>query len=490
MSSSRLGFRRSSAKATSSPAAEDAADADKDLAVKRPAQGRSKKDAVNDPLAPDLATIIGGMPAAVVLLRERRSIAEVSGRYASVFGRPIVELLGADLLRFVTPGDSSLVGSVIHEARSMAVGSVPSSVVARFEQPDGSRRLVEVSAAHRADASARGSTVVLLRPQSVRHGLNAALIPHVGWQDADEESSAMQLADDALETIVGVLGCEPVAHECYFLTLDEASGDPVQCPAVNDLAEVPKIGPWDAVLAGSVSAIDTAVSGLSAELRDFADKRRFTAVRCYPVLASHRDRVVGCLVAWDRRDAPLSTATEATFRYATEIASLAIGRARVLAPAAVPEQLTSWPTDVDVVTGLPLEEALVRSLDEMIVSGQRPGVVCIRLTALPALAETLGSFTTDQLIRVAARRLHSLIRQTDEVYRVGPESLAVICTGSLDTARLADIADRMRTRLGAPFRVDTESPVDVGVAISVGQSPENPVAGSELLATVQESLSS
>jgi GGDEF domain-containing protein len=126
----------------------------------------------------------------------------------------------------------------------------------------------------------------------------------------------------------------------------------------------------------------------------------------------------------------------------------------------------------------------------MIISGQRPGVVCIRLTALPALAETLGSFTTDQLIRVAARRLHSLIRQTDEVYRVGPESLAVICTGSLDTARLADIADRMRTRLGAPFRVDTESPVDVGVAISVGQSPENPVAGSELLATVQESLSS
>jgi GGDEF domain-containing protein/PAS domain-containing protein len=470
-----------------SGAAKVASDEEKDPAVKRPPHGKASKDSANDPLAPDLATIIGGMPAAVVLLRERRSIAEVSGRYASVFGRPVVELLGSDLLRFVTPGDSSLVGSVIQEARSMAVGSVPSSVVARFEQPDGSRRLVEVSAAHRADGSARGSTVVLLRPQSVRHGLNAALIPHVGWQDSDDQGSAMQLADEALETIVGVLNCEPVAHECYFLTIDEASDTPVQCPALGDLAEAPKTGPWDAVLAGNVGSVETDVAGLSAELRDFALRRRFATLRCFPVLASHRDRVVACLVAWDRRDEPLSSATEATFRYATEIASLAIGRARVLAPV-VAEPLAPWPRDVDVVTGLPLEEALVRSLDEMIVSGQRPGVVCIRLTALAGLVETLGSFTTDQLIRVAARRLHSLIRQTDEVYRVGPDSLAVICTGSLDGERLEDIGNRMRVRLGAPFRVDTDSPVDVGVAISVGQSPENPVAGSELLATVLESL--
>jgi GGDEF domain-containing protein len=482
-----MGFRRSSARSAPPPAAEGDSEAGKDVVVKRPSQAKAGKGSTDDPLAPDIATIIGGMPAAVLLLRERRSIAEVSGRYASVFGRPIVELLGSDLLRFVTPGDASLVGSVIHEARSMAIGAVPSSVVARFEQPDGSRRLIEVSAAHRSDGSARGATVVLLRPQSVRHGLNAALIPHVGWQDADEQSSAMQLADDALETIVGVLGCEPVAHECYFLTLDEISDAPLQLPASGELTDVPQAGPWDAVLAGKVSSVDAEIAELSFELQQFAQKRHFASVRCLPVLASHRERVVGCLVAWDRREGPLSSATEATFRYATEIASLAIGRARVLAPV-VREQAAPWPTDVDVVTGLPLEEALVRSLDEMIVSGQRPGVVCIRLTALAGLEETLGTFTTDQLIRVAARRVHSLIRQTDEVYRIGPDSIGVLCTGSLDPDRLDDIAARMRSRLGAPFRVDSESPVDVGVAIAVGQSPENPVAGSELLASVQESI--
>jgi GGDEF domain-containing protein len=229
------------------------------------------------------------------------------------------------------------------------------------------------------------------------------------------------------------------------------------------------------------------VAELSFELQQFAQTWRLTAVRCFPVLASHRDRVVGCLVAWDRREGPISPATEATFRYATEIASLAIGRARVLAPM-VREQVSPWPSDVDVVTGLPLEEALVRSLDEMILSGQRPGVVCIRLTALASLEETHGSFTTDQLIRVAARRVHSLIRQTDEAYRIGPDSIAVICTGSVDTDRLAEIADRMRERLGTPFRVDTESPVNVGVAIAVGQSPESPIPGSALLAIVQDSF--
>jgi len=448
--------------------------------------GRGGKDS-NDGVTPDIATIIGGMPAAVLLLRERRSIAEVTGRYASVFGRPIVELLGSDLLRFVTPGDASLVGSVIHEARSMSAGLVPSSVVARFDQPDGSRRLVEVSAAHRADGSDRGSTVVLLRPQSVRHGLNAALIPHVGWQETDEQSSAMQMADDALETIVGVLGCEPVAHDCYFLTFDESSDSPVHRPATGDLADVPNAGPWDAVLAGKVSWVSAEVAELSFELQQFAHTWRFTAVRCFPVLASHRDRVVGCLVAWDRREGPLSTATEATFRYATEIASLAVGRARVLAPIAL-EPVSPWPSDVDVVTGLPLEEALVRSLDEMIVSGQRPGVVCIRLTALAALGETLGSFTTDQLIRVAARRVHSLIRQTDEAFRIGPDSIAVICTGSVDADRLAEIADRMRERLGTPFRVDTDTPVNAGVAIAAGCCPEAPISGAALLASVRDSM--
>ncbi|MGO8875778.1 MAG: diguanylate cyclase domain-containing protein [Acidimicrobiales bacterium] len=450
--------------------------------MKRPAHSRSAS-----PLSEDLAAIIGAMPAAVVLLRDRRSIAEVSGRFASVFGRPVVDLLGSDLLRFVAPGDASLVGSVIHEARSMAVGSVPSSVVARFEQPDGSRRLVEVSAAHRVDGTTRGATVVLLRPQTVRHGLNAALIPHVGWQDSDEQSSAMELAETALETIVGVLGCEPIAHECYFLTLDGASGAPVQSPQNPETADAPVSGPWNEVLAGSRGYVDLDVGSLSFELRQFAERKHYTAVRCVAVKASHSDTIVGCLVAWDRKDRPLVETAEATFRYATEIASLALGRARVPAVAApvARQQAEPWPSDVDVVTGLPLEETLVRSLDEMIASGQRPGLICVRLTALSELRAKLGDFTSDQLIRVSARRVNSLIRMTDEVYRTGEDGLAIICTGTLDGDRLAEISDRLRERLSVPFRVDADSPVDVAAAVSSLQSREESVSGASLLAAAR-----
>jgi GGDEF domain-containing protein len=422
------------------------------------------------------------MPAAVVLLRDRRSIAEVSGRFASVFGRPVVDLLGSDLLRFVHPGDASLVGSVIHEARSMASGTVPSSVVARFEQPDGSRRLVEVSAAHRADGSTRGATVVLLRPQTVRHGLNAALIPHVGWQDSNEQS-AMDLADDALETIVGVLGCEPVSHDCYFLTFLATSDEPQLCPSTPEFADVPTEGPWDDVLSAKVDSVDLEVAALDPELQQFALRRHYAALRCFPVLASHRDRVVGCLVAWARKDPVLSPAGDATFRYAVEIASHALGRAGVVAPAE--HHWEPWPSDVDVVTGLPIEETLVRSLDEMIAAGQRPGLVCIRLSALDDLRASLGAFTADQVIRVAARRVNSLIRMTDELYRVGADGIAVVCTGSLDGGRLADISARVKERLSVPFRVDSERPVEVGAVLAYLESPEEPHSGSELLAAAQ-----
>lgn len=447
--------------------------------MKRPAHSRSAS-----PLSEDLAAIIGAMPAAVVLLRDRRSIAEVSGRFASVFGRPVVDLLGSDLLRFVAPGDASLVGSVIHEARSMAVGSVPSSVVARFEQPDGSRRLVEVSAAHRADGSTRGATVVLLRPQTIRHGLNAALIPHVGWQDSDEQTSAMDLAETALEMIVGVLGCEPISHDCYFLTFDGATGGTVQSPHTVDFADVSAAGPWDEVFFGKVPYLDVSVASLSPELQQFAERHHHTAIRCVPVRASHGESVIGCLVAWDRKDRPLVETGEATFRYAAEIASLALGRARLSATGARPKTVP-WPQDVDVVTGLPLEEALVRSLDEMIASGQRPGLICVRLTALEDVRRRLGDFTSDQLIRVSARRVNSLIRMTDEVYRTGPDGLAIVCTGALDDDRLEEIAGRVSERLGVPFRVDAESPVDVVATVSSLQSPEEPIGGAGLLAAVR-----
>jgi PAS domain S-box-containing protein len=448
--------------------------------VKRPSHSRS-----TSPISEDLAAIVGAMPAAVVLLRDRRSIAEVSGRFASVFGRPVVDLIGSDLLRFVHPGDASLVGSVIHEARSMAGGAVPSSVVARFDQPDGSRRLVEVSAAHRADGSTRGATVVLLRPQTVRHGLNAALIPHVGWQDSDEQS-AMDLADDALETIVGVLGCEPVSHDCYFLMFSATPDELQLCPNAPEFADVPVEGPWDDVLSAKVDSVDLAISALDPELQQFALRRHYSALRCLPVLANHRDRVVGCLVAWARKDPVLSPAGDATFRYAVEIASHALGRAGVFAPAE--RHFEPWPSDVDVVTGLPLEETLVRSLDEMIAAGQRPGLVCIGLNALDDLRVTLGAFTTDQVIRVAARRVNSLIRMTDELYRVGVDGIAVVCTGSLDGERLADIAARVKERLSVPFRVDSELPVEVGAVVAYLESPEEPHSGSELLAAAQSAM--
>lgn len=451
----------------------------KDLAVKRPAHSRSAS-----PISEDLAAIIGAMPAAVVLLRDRRNIAEVSGRFASVFGRPLVDLLGSDLLRFVAARDAGSVDSVIEEARSATRGSVPASVVARFEQPDGSRHIVEVSAAHRVEPSSRGATVVLLRPQTIWHGLNAALVPHRGGQSPGEPAGAMEVADAALETIVGMLSCEPVAHDCYFLRLYESADAPVQWPEIPELADVPRTGPWEAVLAGKVKSVELEVASLAPELQEFAQRRRFTGVRCVPVRASHRDGLVGCLVAWDRKARPLFEIPQATFSYAAEMASLAIGRIGVFTPVlgAKPEP---WPSDVDVVTGLPLEAALFRSLDEMMASGERPGLICIRLDALAELAETLGDFTRDQLIRVSARRVSSLIRMTDELYRTGADGLVVLCTGPVDGDRVAEISTRVKERLAVPFRVDAEAPVDVHATVASLRSPAKPVRGTDLYDAVR-----
>jgi GGDEF domain-containing protein len=453
------------------------------VSTKRPSQSRARQASISG----DLALIIEAMPAAVVLLRDGRKIAEVSGRYGTVFGRPMRELLGADLLRFVAAGDGSLVGSVIHEARSTVMGAVPASVVARFEQPDGSKRLMEVSAAHREDDTSDGATVVLLRPQSVRHGLNAVLTPHLGLQESDEQYTAIQLTDDLLVTIANVLGCEPVSHDCYFLSFEGGSPIAVKHITLTDSPSDGTAGPWDEVLSGEVTGADAEVAELSPELQLFARRKRFTAVRCFPVMATTRHRVVACLVAWDRREGPISPATEATFRYAAEIASLAISRSQGPSEAVTP-MVSQRSADIDVVTGLGLEPELVRSLDEKIAGGERPALVCVRLSALEGLRESLGTFTIDTITRVAARRVNSMIRQTDELYRFGADCIAVVCSGAIDADRLSDIALRIRAQLGAPIRVDADVAVNVGAEIATAQTPEGGIAGSALLTLVTTML--
>ncbi len=430
------------------------------------------------------------MPAAVVLIRDGRSVAEVSGRFASVFGRPLADLLGSDLLRFVVPADAALVASVIHEARTAAGGSAPASAVARFEQPDGSRHVVEVSAAHRADVSGRGSTVVLLRPQTVWHGLNASLIPHGGHGRDGELAPATASVPTAaqvaviLASIAGFLGCEPISHDCYFLRSNESSGVPVLWSEPGSGPDVPTLGPFEDVLAGREPSLTSGIASLPADLQEYAGPRRYTALRCVPVRASHRDGIVGCLVGWDRKEHTLPEMVDMTFRYAAEIASLAAGRTGL--PAAAPmAPALPWPTDIDIVTGLPLERTLVRSLDEMTASGQRPGLVFIRLTALAGLAEALGDFTRDQLMRVAARRASSLIRMTDELYRTGDDGLVIVCTGDVDGTRLAEISARVQERLEVPFRVESEPPLDVKAVVTSLHSPSSPLGGAEFLAAMR-----
>ncbi|HEV8064649.1 MAG TPA: diguanylate cyclase [Acidimicrobiales bacterium] len=448
-----------------------------------PNSGRQPSPAVSD----GMASMIDVMPAAIVVLKQGSLIHEVAGRYASVFGRPASELIGRDLLRYVSRGDTGLVASIINEARTMAQGSVPAGAIARFQQLDDSKRLIEVSVAHRSEGS-DGLTVVLLRPQSVRHGLNAVLDPHVGWQDSDELYTAAQLAEDSLITIANVLGCEPVGQECYFLATEGAPGNLIKHSPGEDTPPVDAAGPWDDILAGTSVSSDTDVSTLSPELQSYAGRKRFNMVRCFAVLTPNRHRVAACLVAWDRREGPISPATEATFRYAAEIASLAIGRASTAADSPAVERIRRA-VDSDVVTGLGLETELIMSLNEKIEGGERPSIVFVRLTALDSLRQKLGAFTADTIIRVAALRVNSIIRQTDEIFRAGDDAIAIVCGGEIDASRLSEIASRVRTKLSAPFRVDTEAAVHVGVVVGTGQAPEGAIEGEALLQGVVSSLS-
>lgn len=68
--------------------------------------------------------------------------------------------------------------------------------------------------------------------------------------------------------------------------------------------------------------------------------------------------------------------------------------------------------------------------------------------------DTLGHPVGDQLLKETARRLESMVRDTDTVARFGGDEFAVIQPDARDVTDAATLAEKIVTQLAAPYRID------------------------------------
>lgn len=111
----------------------------------------------------------------------------------------------------------------------------------------------------------------------------------------------------------------------------------------------------------------------------------------------------------------------------------------------------------DYLTDLPNRAALIRHLEDLLVTGRAETALVamyVDLDDFKVINDTHGHHVGDAVLKVMARRLSGAIRKSDFVARIGGDEFLVINHGRNAASHWAITAERIRTALNAPIRID------------------------------------
>lgn len=138
----------------------------------------------------------------------------------------------------------------------------------------------------------------------------------------------------------------------------------------------------------------------------------------------------------------------------------------------------------DHLTGVPNRRLLMDRLDQDIRFARRSGsllaVLYIDLDKFKEANDRLGHDGGDALLRQAAERIGSCIRETDTVARMGGDEFTVILTDVGDRKRVEAVARAILTRLSRPYPIQDEI-AHVGGSVGVALYPEHGESVDDLL---------
>jgi diguanylate cyclase (GGDEF)-like protein/PAS domain S-box-containing protein len=134
----------------------------------------------------------------------------------------------------------------------------------------------------------------------------------------------------------------------------------------------------------------------------------------------------------------------------------------------------------DPLTGLPNRSQLRQRMDEMLLHARRStdktAVLIVGLDSFKAVNDALGHGIGDKLLRAAAKRLRSILREEDVVARLNSDEFAIVQSGMTRPENAGLLARRLQEALADPFLLEGHSvaiAATIGIAMAPGDGDES-----------------
>jgi diguanylate cyclase (GGDEF)-like protein/PAS domain S-box-containing protein len=137
----------------------------------------------------------------------------------------------------------------------------------------------------------------------------------------------------------------------------------------------------------------------------------------------------------------------------------------------------------DPLTDLPNRAMLSERLDQALANlygDAKLGVLFLDLDHFKTVNDTLGHLVGDELLREVATRLSSCVRESDTVARLGGDEFAIIQVGVKEVTDTAELAERVRAALTAPYDLGGLRAV-IDVSIGIAHAPTDGKVSDDLM---------
>ncbi len=139
----------------------------------------------------------------------------------------------------------------------------------------------------------------------------------------------------------------------------------------------------------------------------------------------------------------------------------------------------------DSLTGLANRAVLLERINDALMRQRRCGeaftILMLDLDRFKGVNDTLGHHIGDELLKEAARRLRSSLRETDTLARLGGDEFAIVQIGEGNQREAAiALAVRVIDNMNEPFEIEGHK-LSIGTSIGIALAPEDGTDCDELM---------